>query len=91
MLSFLEESFPGPLRLLPPITDMRAQMQIRDLAALVACDIQPVQNSNLRREHEKQGQGSTEWAKGMLRRGMRTYEYPRRKVSGQSLRCDELS
>jgi len=91
MLSFLEESFPGPLRLLPPITDMRARMQVRDLAALVACDIQPLQNSNVRRELKKQGQSSTEWAKGMLRRGIAAYEVSAVKSAGKFSVRDELS
>ncbi|MCJ1245354.1 hypothetical protein MMC30_002558 [Trapelia coarctata] len=91
MLSFLEESFPRPLRLLPPVTDMRARIQVQDLAALVACDIQPVQNSKVRRQLEAQSQDSADWAKGMLRRGIGVYEALAVKSAGQFSVGDELS
>ena len=45
MLDFLEESYSGGVRLIPPVTDMAARCKVRDLALLVACDIQPLQSS----------------------------------------------
>ena len=42
MLDFLEETYPSEPRLIPPITDMAARSKVRDLAALVACDFQPL-------------------------------------------------
>lgn len=44
MLEFLEESYPGVVRLIPPVTNMAARSKVRDLALLVACDIQPLLN-----------------------------------------------
>ena len=44
MLQFLEDSYPGGMRLIPPTTDMAARCKVRDLALLVACDLQPLQN-----------------------------------------------
>jgi len=91
MLSFLEESFPRPLRLLPPITDMKARMRVQDLAALVVCDIQPSQSSQVRRQLEAQGQDSTEGAKLMLRRGIGVYEALAVESAGEFSVGDELS
>lgn len=91
MLAFIEDHFPSPVRLLPPITDMKARMRVRDLATLVACDIQPVQNSKVRQQLEKQGQSSTGWAKCMLRRGIGVFEALAVKSAGQFSVGDELS
>ncbi|KAL9138760.1 MAG: hypothetical protein Q9175_000026 [Cornicularia normoerica] len=45
MLEFLEESYPGRINLIPPVTHMAARCRVRDLVLLVACDIQPLQRS----------------------------------------------
>lgn len=45
MLEFLEDSYPGGSRLIPPVTDMAARCRVRDLALLVACDTQPLGSS----------------------------------------------
>lgn len=45
MLEFLEETYPEAMRLIPPVTDMAARCQVRDLALFVACDFQPLQTA----------------------------------------------
>ena len=45
MLEFLEETYPEAMRLIPPVTDMAARCQVRDLALFVACDFQPLQTT----------------------------------------------
>ena len=45
MLEFLEETYPEAMRLIPPVTDMGARCQVRDLALFVACDFQPLQTA----------------------------------------------
>lgn len=47
MLEFLEESYPTAMRLIPPVTNMAARCKVRDLALLVACDIQPLLTSRV--------------------------------------------
>ena len=42
MLEFLEETYPEGTRLIPPVTDMAARCQARDLALFVACDFHPL-------------------------------------------------
>ncbi|MCJ1380052.1 hypothetical protein MMC17_003155 [Xylographa soralifera] len=74
MLEFLEESYQGAVRLLPPATDMAARAQARDLATLVACDVQPVQSTRVRRRVEALGQDGEHWAREVLWRGVRVYE-----------------
>ena len=43
MLDFLEETYPDSRPLMPPVTDMAARCKVRDLALLVAADLQPLQ------------------------------------------------
>ncbi|MCJ1257282.1 hypothetical protein MMC24_005107 [Lignoscripta atroalba] len=73
MLEFLEESYVGAMRLLPPVTDMHARTKARDLASLVACDIQPPQNLRIRQKVEMMGQDPIAWAASIIRRGLITY------------------
>ena len=42
MLEFLEETYPGEIRLIPPVSEMAARAKVRDLALLVASDRQPL-------------------------------------------------
>ena len=59
MLEFLEETYPHEPRLIPPVTDMAARSKVRDLALLMACDLQPLLSqrvlSNLKRLSFDQG------------------------------------
>lgn len=45
MLEFLEETYPEAMRLIPPVADMAARSQVRDLALFMACDFQPLQTA----------------------------------------------
>ena len=50
MLEFFEENYPSGTRLIPPVTDISARCKARDLASLVACDIQPLRSSRVHNE-----------------------------------------
>ncbi|MCJ1420861.1 hypothetical protein MMC32_007220 [Xylographa parallela] len=91
MLEFLEESYQGAVRLLPPVTDMAARAQARDLAALVACDVQPVQSARVRRRVEALGQDGERWAREVLWRGIRDYEGLVERSAGRFSVGDEVS
>ncbi|MCJ1351056.1 MAG: hypothetical protein MMC33_001038 [Icmadophila ericetorum] len=94
MLEFLEESYGdggSEVRLLPPATEMKRRTQVRDLAALVACDIQPVQNSRIRAMVESFGGNGTAWAQSVYRRGLAVYEQMVRKSAGKYSVGDEIT
>ncbi|MCJ1397489.1 hypothetical protein MMC11_000682 [Xylographa trunciseda] len=91
MLEFLEESYQGAARLLPPVTDMAARAQVRDLAALVACDVQPVQSAQVRRKVEAWGQDGERWAREVLWRGVGVYESLVQRSAGTYSVGDEVS
>ena len=42
MLEFLEETYPGEIRLIPPVSEMAARAKVPDLALLVGCDLEPL-------------------------------------------------
>ena len=47
MLEFLEDSYPGTRRLIPPVTDMASRVKVRDLATFIACDVQPLMSKRI--------------------------------------------
>ncbi|MCJ1387612.1 hypothetical protein MMC18_000455 [Xylographa bjoerkii] len=91
MLEFLEESYQGAVRLLPPVTDISARAYVRDLAALVACDVQPLQSARVRRKIEAWGQDEERWAREVLWRGIRVYEGLAERSAGRCSVGDEVS
>jgi maleylacetoacetate isomerase len=70
MLQLLEDSY-TERRLLPPVTDMRARTRAWDLATLIACDVQPLQNQRARVKVEEAGlMDGTDWARHWVQDGL---------------------
>ncbi|KAL5313866.1 hypothetical protein ACEPPN_018289 [Leptodophora sp. 'Broadleaf-Isolate-01'] len=74
ILDFLETHFPNP-PLLPGSSQIRARARVLELTSLVACDIQPPQNSRIRRKIvEEFGGDGEKWARYVYERGFGVYE-----------------
>ena len=74
IIDFLEYHFPDPL-LLPAIERMGERARVMELTSLVACDIQPPQNSRIRKKIKSDFGGDGEvWAKYVYERGLGVYE-----------------
>ncbi|KAH9204882.1 Maleylacetoacetate isomerase [Leptodontidium sp. 2 PMI_412] len=71
ILDFLENHFPDP-PLLPPSSEWKKRARVLELTSLVACDIQPPQDSRIRRK-EFGGNGE-KWARYVYQRGFGVYE-----------------
>ncbi|KAH7403428.1 maleylacetoacetate isomerase [Cadophora sp. MPI-SDFR-AT-0126] len=74
ILDFVETNFPTP-SLLPPPSQVAQRARVLELTSLVACDIQPPQNSRIRRKIVDDFGGDGEkWAKYVYERGFGVYE-----------------
>jgi len=74
ILDFLSTHFPDP-PLLPEIGRPKERARVMELASLVACDIQPPQNSRIRKKIGKDFKGDGEaWAHWVYKRGFSVYE-----------------
>lgn len=91
MLDFLEDSYPGGMRLIPPVTDMKARCKARDLALLIACDIQPLQSSRIGNNIKRLGHDSLPWTRECLVEGMEIYESMVQQSAGKYSVGDKLS
>ncbi|KAJ5179470.1 Maleylacetoacetate isomerase [Penicillium capsulatum] len=72
-LEYLDEAFPdqGP-SLLPSDPDTRAI--VRNLASIIACDIQPVTNLRILERVAPLGADRAAWSKDLIEDGLRAYE-----------------
>ena len=87
MLEFLEETYPEAMRLIPPVTDMAARCQVRDLALFVACDFQPLQTARALQDldySQRSDDQSPIKNSGIANRGIWTA-----RLSGRSMRVYE--
>lgn len=91
MLEYFEDVYTDGLRLLPPVTDMRARVKVRELAALVACDIQPPQNMRVRAHVKVAGGDPVRYASDVITRGLSAYEKIARQSAGTYSVGDEVS
>jgi len=74
IIDFLSIHFPGP-PLLPGFDKPRERARVMELASLVACDIQPPQNSSIRKKITQDFSGDGEaWARWVYERGFNVYE-----------------
>jgi len=74
IIDFLESHFPIP-PLLPGVERLKERSRVLELASLVACDIQPPQNSRVRKKiAEMFGGDGEEWARYVYERGFGVYE-----------------
>jgi maleylacetoacetate isomerase len=75
MLEFLDESYPGTLRLIPPITDMTRRCQVKDLSTLIACRVESTQTSGLLNTIRKDLGGNTlQWVQKAVVSSMKYLE-----------------
>jgi maleylacetoacetate isomerase len=94
IIDFLESHFPTH-PLLPGVERFKERSMVLELASLVACDIQPPQNSRARKKIvEMFGGDGEEWARYVYERGFGVYEaflQSTRKVRlGESSKKDRL-
>ena len=90
ILEFLEERFPGRGEaLLPPASDPLARAQVRRVADLIACDIQPVQN--LRILKAVGPERKDEWGRSMIEFGFDALEQLLRQTAGRYCVGDAVS
>ncbi|RDL41894.1 uncharacterized protein BP5553_01873 [Venustampulla echinocandica] len=74
IIDFLESHFPNP-PLIPSPDMVRERARVMELASLVACDIQPPQNSRIRKKIAEEFDGNGEaWARYVYERGFGVYE-----------------
>jgi maleylacetoacetate isomerase len=74
ILDFLDCHFPQPA-LLPGMQAPINRARVLELASLVACDIQPPQNSRVRKQIKQRFAGDGEaWARWVYERGLTVYE-----------------
>ncbi|KAE8453780.1 hypothetical protein EG329_009292 [Mollisiaceae sp. DMI_Dod_QoI] len=75
ILDFLESHFPDPPLIPAGKGSWKARARVMELVSLVACDIQPPQNSRIRKRIEEMfGGDSVKWAKYVYERGLGVYE-----------------
>lgn len=72
-LEYIDETFPaqGPA-LLP--SDPESRAQVRTLASIIACDVQPVTNLKILKRVAPLGADRASWSKDLIEEGLRAYE-----------------
>ncbi|KAM3417139.1 hypothetical protein BST61_g8714 [Cercospora zeina] len=76
ILEFLEESFPAPEypSLLPPSSQWLQRARVRDLVALVACDMQPPTNLRVLKQVNPLGVTNQAWFAANMAKPLAVYE-----------------
>ncbi|KAJ3412361.1 Glutathione S-transferase zeta-1 [Chytridiales sp. JEL 0842] len=88
ILEFLEEVHPEQ-PLLPKDPILRAK--VRSIAALIACDIQPVQNLAVLNKIEKLGGVKSEWGSEVITKGFVVLEKVLERTAGKYCVGDQLT
>jgi maleylacetoacetate isomerase len=73
IIDFLESHYPNP-PLLPSTEKWKERARVMELTSLVACDIQPPQNSRIRKKIVEFGGDGEAWARYVYERGLGVYE-----------------
>ncbi|KAL4895196.1 glutathione S-transferase [Aspergillus ambiguus] len=74
-LEYLDEAFPdAPHKLLPEASNPEARATVRTLAAIIACDVQPVTNLRILKRVAPFGVDRGAWSKDLIEDGFRAYE-----------------
>ncbi|PYH41014.1 maleylacetoacetate isomerase MaiA [Aspergillus saccharolyticus JOP 1030-1] len=71
-LEYLDEAFPDTLPLLPANPETKAL--VRSLAAIIACDVQPVTNLRILKRVEAVGGDRAAWSRELIEEGLAAYE-----------------
>ncbi|RMZ86770.1 hypothetical protein DV736_g6005, partial [Chaetothyriales sp. CBS 134916] len=74
ILEFLDETIPEVSPLLPPTSDPVGRSQVRTLADIIACDVQPVTNLRIVNKIKTAGIDPTEWQGHFMHAGFEACE-----------------
>jgi maleylacetoacetate isomerase len=90
-LEYFEEAFPDRYPLLPPLTNKIARAQVRTLANIIACDVQPVTNLRILSRVRALGGDGAIWAKDFMTDGLLAYEAIASSTAGKFSVGDQVS
>ncbi|KAI9902328.1 hypothetical protein N3K66_001680 [Trichothecium roseum] len=91
-LEYLEEAHPETTPLLPPASSPRRRAAARALAAIIACDIQPVTNLRImKRVRAFDGASAEDWNRDLMTEGLAAYEALARDSAGAYSVGDDLT
>ncbi|PPJ53011.1 hypothetical protein CBER1_11331 [Cercospora berteroae] len=93
ILEFLEETFPSPeyVSLLPPPSQWLERAKVRDLVALVACDMQPPTNLRILKQVNPLGITNQAWFAENMAKPVAAYEEVLVQTAGKYSVGDEIS
>lgn len=91
ILEFLEEYFPDKTPLLPPTTDVVGRARVRELADIIACDVQPVTNLRILQRIRALGGDGGAWQKELMTAGLQAYEALSTKYAGKYSVGDQIT
>lgn len=83
MLEYLEEVHPDKSPLLPSTSDPVRRAEVRELANIIACDVQPPTNLRILSRINDLGGSKEAWAKNLMTEGLEAYERRAAKSSGR--------
>jgi maleylacetoacetate isomerase len=89
IMEYLEEAYPDTSRLLP--SDALGRAQVRALAEIVACDIQPVTNLRILSRISALGGAKEQYAKELMTEGLSAYERLAAKTAGKYSYGDQVT
>ena len=90
-LEYLEEAYPDRYPLLPPLSKKTARAQVRTLANIIACDVQPVTNLRILSRVRALGGDGGVWAKDLMTDGLLAYEAIAINTAGEFSVGDQVS
>lgn len=90
-LEYLEEALPDRYPLLPPLTNRIARAQVRTLANIIACDVQPVTNLRILTRVRALGGDGASWAKDLMTDGLLAYEAIASSTAGKFSVGDQVT
>lgn len=89
MLEYLEEMYPNSPALLPK--DAIARAQVRALANIIACDVQPVTNMKVLKRVEALGEDRNKWARDFHADGFTAFEAIIKDTAGKYSVGDDIT
>ncbi|KAL6250168.1 hypothetical protein RBB50_002469 [Rhinocladiella similis] len=91
ILEFFEECYPGKTSLLPPADDLVGRAHVREMAHLIASDVQPPTNQRILKRVRGAGGNAEEWAKDIMAAGLLAFEKLAVSRAGQCSFGDTLT
>ncbi|KAK2871638.1 hypothetical protein FQN49_002991 [Arthroderma sp. PD_2] len=90
-LEYLEEALPNTRSLMPAVSNPTARAQVRELALLVATDIQPVTNLRIQKKVKSIDGDATKWALELSVAGFTAFEKTVAHSAGKFCVGDEIT